>query len=548
MIEFRTHPDRYKHWKLSFDGPVATLAMDVNEDGGLQPGYQLKLNSYDLGVDIELYDATQRLRFEHPEVGAVVLTSGKDNVFCAGAKIKMLGLAAHAEKVNCCKFTNETRNGIEDASKFSRQAYLCAINGTAAGGGYELALAADHIMLVDDNASAVSLPEVPLLAVLPGTGGLTRVVDKRKVRRDHADFFCTLTEGIKGARAVDWKLVDEVVPKSKMADAVAKRARELAARTDRPAAASGIELTELSREVNEDGVEYDHLTLKFDRANNVVNITVRAPSEPVPQSPAEIHAAGTAFWPLAVARELDDAILHLRANEQALGLWVVRTEGDPDLVAQADHVLADNAGDWLVREVTLYLKRVFKRIDVTSRSVIAMVEPGSCFTGTLAELLFTADRSFMLDGVLEGDNRPATVRLTEMNFGAYPMCNDLTRLETRFLDDAKSVEAVRAKIGADLTAAEAEALGLVTFAPDDIDWGDEVRIAIEERASLSADALTGMEASLRFAGPETLETKIFGRLTAWQNWIFQRPNAVGEEGALKLFGTGKRPAFDENRV
>ncbi|MCZ6610023.1 MAG: benzoyl-CoA-dihydrodiol lyase, partial [Alphaproteobacteria bacterium] len=347
---------------------------------------------------------------------------------------------------------------------------------------------------------------------------------------------------------VDWKLVDEVVPKSKMADAVAKRARELAARTDRPAAASGIELTELSREVNEDGVEYDHLTLKFDRANNVVNITVRAPSEPVPQSPAEIHAAGTAFWPLAVARQLDDAILHLRANEQALGLWVVRTEGDPDLVAQADHVLADNAGDWLVREVTLYLKRVFKRIDVTSRSVIAMVEPGSCFTGTLAELLFTADRSFMLDGVLEGDNRPATVRLTEMNFGAYPMCNDLTRLETRFLDDAKSVEAVRAKIGADLTAAEAEALGLVTFAPDDIDWGDEVRIAIEERASLSADALTGMEASLRFAGPETLETKIFGRLTAWQNWIFQRPNAVGEEGALKLFGTGKRPAFDENRV
>ena len=548
MIEFRTHPDRYKHWKLSFDGPVATLAMDVSEDGGLQPGYQLKLNSYDLGVDIELYDATQRLRFEHPEVGAVVLTSGKDNVFCAGANIKMLGLAAHAEKVNFCKFTNETRNGIEDASKFSRQAYLCAINGTAAGGGYELALAADHIMLVDDNASAVSLPEVPLLAVLPGTGGLTRVVDKRKVRRDHADFFCTLTEGIKGARAVDWKLVDEVVPKSKMADAVAKRARELAARTDRPAAASGIELTELSREVNEDGVEYDHLTLKFDRANNVVNITVRAPSEPVPQSPAEIHAAGTAFWPLAVARELDDAILHLRANEQALGLWVVRTEGDPDLVAQADHVLAENASDWLVREVTLYLKRVFKRIDVTSRSVIAMVEPGSCFTGTLAELLFTADRSFMLDGVLEGDNRPATVRLTEMNFGAYPMCNDLTRLETRFLDDAKSVEAVRAKIGADLTAAEAEALGLVTFAPDDIDWGDEVRIAIEERASLSADALTGMEASLRFAGPETLETKIFGRLTAWQNWIFQRPNAVGEEGALKLFGTGKRPSFDENRV
>ncbi len=548
MIDFRTHPDRYKHWKLSVDGPVATLAMDVKEDGGLKPGYELKLNSYDLGVDIELYDATQRLRFEHPEVGAVVLTSGKDNVFCAGANIKMLGLSAHAEKVNFCKFTNETRNGIEDASKFSRQSYICAINGTAAGGGYELALAADHIMLVDDNASAVSLPEVPLLAVLPGTGGLTRVVDKRKVRRDHADFFCTLTEGIRGSRAVNWKLVDEVVPKSKMTDLVAERAREFAARTDRPADAKGIELSELRREVSEDGVTYDHVTLAYDRAKNTVNITVRAPKEAVPESPAEIHAAGDTFWPLAVARELDDAILHLRTNEQALGLWVLRTEGDPDLVAQADKVLADNAGDWLVREVTLYLKRVLKRIDVTSRSVIALVEPGSCFTGTLAELLFTADRSFMLDGVLEGDNRPAAVRLTEMNFGPYPMCNDLTRLETRFLDDDKSLKAVMDKIGQDLEAQDAEALGLVTFAPDDIDWEDEVRIAIEERASLSPDALTGMEASLRFAGPETLETKIFGRLSAWQNWIFQRPNAVGEAGALKLFGTGKRAKFDENRV
>jgi len=548
MIDFRTHPDRYKHWKLSINGPVATIAMDVSEDGGLKPGYDLKLNSYDLGVDIELYDATQRLRFEHPEVGAVVLTSGKDNIFCAGANIRMLGLSAHAEKVNFCKFTNETRNGIEDASKFSSQAYLCAINGTAAGGGYELALAADHIMLVDDDASTVSLPEVPLLAVLPGTGGLTRVVDKRKVRRDHADFFCTLTEGVKGARAVSWKLVDEVVPKSKMADTVTQRAQELAAKTDRPADAKGVALTELNREASEDGVEYDHVTLKFDRARNGVNITVRAPSASVPASLADIHAAGTAFWPLALARELDDAILHLRTNEPALGMWIVRTEGDPDLVAQADQVLADNAGDWFVREVTLYLKRVLKRIDVTSRSVITLVEPGSCFTGTLAELLFTADRSFMLDGVMEGDNRPATVRLTEMNFGGYPMCNELTRLETRFLDDEASIEAARAQIGADLVALEAEALGLVTFAPDDIDWEDEVRIAIEERASLSPDALTGMEASLRFAGPETLETKIFGRLTAWQNWIFQRPNAVGDEGALKLFGTGKRAAFDENRV
>ena len=548
MIDFRTHPDRYQHWKLSVDGRVATLAMDVDEGGGLKPGYELKLNSYDLGVDIELYDATQRLRFEHPEVGAVVLTSGKDNVFCAGANIKMLGLSAHAEKVNFCKFTNETRNGIEDASRFSGQAYICAINGTAAGGGYELALAADHIMLVDDNASAVSLPEVPLLAVLPGTGGLTRVVDKRKVRRDHADFFCTLTEGIKGTRAVNWKLVDEVVPKSKMAETVETRAREFAAKTDRPADAKGIALTELERTVGDDGVEYDHVTLAYDRAKNTVNITVRAPSAPVPGDAAGIHAAGADFWPLALARELDDAILHLRTNEPALGLWVVRTEGDPDLVAEADQVLADNAGDWLVREITHFLKRVLKRIDVTSRSVIALVEPGSCFTGTLAELLFTADRSFMLDGVLEGDNRPATVRLTDANFGAYPMCNDLTRLETRFLDDEGSLDAVRAKIGADLEAQEAEALGLVTFAPDDIDWEDEVRIAIEERASLSPDALTGMEASLRFAGPETLETKIFGRLSAWQNWIFQRPNAVGEEGALKLFGTGKRAAYDVNRV
>lgn len=548
MIDFRTHPDRYKHWKLSFDGPVATLAMDVKEDGGLKPGYELKLNSYDLGVDIELYDATQRLRFEHPEVGAVVITSGKDNVFCAGANIRMLGLSPHADKVNFCKFTNETRNGIEDASKFSGQSYICAINGSAAGGGYELALAADHIMLVDDNSSAVSLPEVPLLAVLPGTGGLTRVVDKRKVRRDHADFFCTLTEGIRGTRAVNWKLVDEVVPKSKMTDVVKERAQEFAARSDRPNEAKGVELTELDRTVTDDGVTYDHVTLAYERANNAVNITVRGPSAPVPESPEEIHSQGDKFWPLAVARELDDAILHLRTNEQELGLWVVRTEGDSDLVAQADKVLSDNADDWLVREVTHYLKRVFKRIDVTSRSVIALVEPGSCFTGTLAELLFTADRSFMLDGVLEGDNRPASIRLTEMNFGGYPMCNDLTRLETRFLDDEESLKAVKAKTGDDLEAQEAEELGLVTFAPDDIDWEDEVRIAIEERASLSPDALTGMEASLRFAGPETLETKIFGRLSAWQNWIFQRPNAVGEEGALKLYGTGKRASYDRNRV
>jgi benzoyl-CoA-dihydrodiol lyase len=548
-VDFRTHPDRYKHWKLSFDGPVATVAMDVKEDGGLKPGYELKLNSYDLGVDIELYDAVQRLRFEHPEIGAVIITSAKEKVFCAGANIRMLGKAAHAEKVNFCKFTNETRNGIEDASHHSGQTYLCAINGTAAGGGYELALATEHIMLVDDNSSAVSLPEVPLLAVLPGTGGLTRVVDKRKVRRDHADFFCTLTEGIRGARALDWKLVDEIVPRSKMSDTVRERALQRAGKTDRPKDAKGVTLVELEREIKEDEIVYEHVTVKLDRSHNAAEITVKGPAEPVPTSATKIHAQGSAFWPLAVARELDDLILHLRTNEPALGIWVFRTIGDPGLVAGADKALADNAGDWLVREITLFLKRVFKRIDVTSRSMIALVEPGSCFVGTLAELLFAADRSYMLDGTLDGDNRPpARIRLTSMNFGPFPMGNGLSRLETRYLGEADTLKSVRGKVDEDLDAVEAEKLGLVTFAPDDIDWEDEVRIAIEERASLSPDALTGMEASLRFAGPETLETKIFGRLSAWQNWIFQRPNAVGEEGALKLFGTGKRASFDQNRV
>jgi benzoyl-CoA-dihydrodiol lyase len=548
MIEFRTSPEQYKHWKLSFDGPVATIAMDVNEDGGLKPGYQLKLNSYDLGVDIELYDAVQRMRFEHPEIGAVILTSAKDNVFCAGANIKMLGLSAHAEKVNFCKFTNETRNGIEDASNFSHQTFLCAVNGTAAGGGYELALACEHIMLVDDNASAVSLPEVPLLAVLPGTGGLTRVVDKRMVRRDHADFFCTLNEGIRGSRAVSWKLVDEVVPRSKMTETVKERAQEFAAKTDRPKDAKGIQLTPLKRDISGDKITYDNVSAVIDRDAKSVAITVKAPAKAVPADAKAIHAEGAAFWPLAVARELDDLILHLRTNEPVMGIWVMKTEGDSDLVAQADEVLLKNANDWLVREITLYLKRTLKRIDVTSRTVITLVEPGSCFTGTLAELLFVADRSFMLDGTLDGNNAPAKVRLTEMNFGPYPMGNGLTRLQTRYLGDDAALKAVTGAKGKDLDAQEAEALGLVTFAPDDIDWEDEVRIAIEERASLSPDALTGMEASLRFAGPETLETKIFGRLTAWQNWIFQRPNAVGAEGALKLFGSGKRAKFDENRV
>jgi benzoyl-CoA-dihydrodiol lyase len=549
MIDFATHPEQYRHWKLSFDGDVATLAMDVQEDGGLEDTYQLKLNSYDLGVDIELYDAIQRLRFEHPEVGAVVITSAKDRVFCAGANIAMLGQSSHAAKVNFCKFTNETRNGIEDATENSHQKYVCVINGTAAGGGYELALAADHIILIDDGSSAVSLPELPLLAVLPGTGGLTRVVDKRHVRRDRADFFCTVTEGIKGKRALDWNLVDELVPRSKLAEVAAARAHEFAAQTTRPKDAKGIELTPLARKIGENEITYDHVTVAFDRDGLTADITVFGPKEAPPADAAAIHAAGAAFWPLALARELDDLILHLRTNEPEISTWVVRTSGDADLVAAADAALAENADDWLVREITLYLKRTLKRLDVSSRSIIALVEPGSCFTGTLLELLLAADRSYMLDGTMDGSNLPAaTVRLSKLNFGAYPMCNGLTRLATRFLDDGDRLADVEAETGNDLDAEAAEALGLVTFIPDDIDWEDEVRLAIEERASFSSDALTGMEASLRFAGPETLETKIFGRLSAWQNWIFQRPNAVGEEGALKLYGTGKQAHFDRKRV
>ncbi len=549
VINFQTHPDQYKHWKLEIDDDVATLAMDVTEDATLKPGYELKLNSYDLGVDIELYDAIQRLRLEHPEVRAVILTSAKEKVFCAGANIRMLGSSTHAHKVNFCKFTNETRNGIEDASAQSGQTYICLINGTAAGGGYELALAADHIMLVDDGASAVSLPEVPLLAVLPGTGGLTRVVDKRHVRRDHADYFCTLTEGIKGKRAVDWNLVDEIVPSSKLAEIGKERAKEFAAKSDRPAGSSGVELKPLNREFSENGIDYDHVKITLDRKVRVARITVSAPDQAPPQAIEDIHAQGSDFWPLALARELDDAILHLRTNEPDLGTWVFATAGDAAHVLAADAALAANAQDWLVRETTLYLKRSLKRIDVTSRSLVTIIEPGSCFAGTLLELVFAADRSFMLLGTFEGDNRPAaTLRLSEANFGPYPMGNDLTRLETRFLGNPERIVGLRSKIGEDLDAEAADRLGLVTFIPDDIDWEDEVRITLEARASLSPDSLTGMEASLRFAGPETLETKIFGRLSAWQNWIFQRPNAVGKEGALSQFGTGHKAEFDMNRV
>ena len=549
MIEFNTKPEQYQHWSLELDGSVATLKLGVNEDGGLQPGYKLKLNSYDLGVDIELHDAVQRLRFEHPEVRTVVLTSAMEKVFCAGANITMLGLSTHAHKVNFCKFTNETRNSIEDATSFSGQTYISAINGTAAGGGYELALASDYIILVDDSSSAISLPEVPLLAVLPGTGGLTRVVDKRKVRRDHADYFCTVTEGMRGKRAVKWKLIDELIPRSKFIEKVKERALEFAAKSSRPENEKGIILTPLNRKIEEDRIIYDHLSIEFERQSGIVNLTVHAPEGDLPSTPESIQAAGADYWPLAMARELDDAIMHLSFNELELGTWVLRTKGDADQVFAVDQTLIQHQEHWLVREIMLNLKRVFKRLDLVARSLVALIEPGSCFTGTLLELVLAADRSYMLEGTFEDtDEVPAMLRPTEMNFGALPMCNDLTRLQTRFIDDAESVENVRNEIAHNLDAAAADELGLVTFIPDDIDWEDEVRIAVEERASFSPDALTGMEASLRFAGPETMETKIFGRLTAWQNWIFQRPNAVGEEGALKLYGTGKQSNYDKKRV
>jgi benzoyl-CoA-dihydrodiol lyase len=549
QVDFRTAPARYRHWKLSFDGPVATLAMDVQEDGGLRPGYELKLNSYDLGVDIELYDAVQRLRFEHPEVGAVVVTSGKERIFCAGANIRMLSQSAHGWKVNFCKFTNETRNAIEEATAESRQTWLTAVTGPCAGGGYELALATDWIVMADDGNTAVSLPEVPLLAVLPGTGGLTRLVDKRRVRRDRADFFCTTEEGVRGRRAVEWGLVDEVVPRSTLDEVVRRRARELAARTDRPATAQGIVLAPLARTLEGDRVTYSTVACAIDRARGLAEITVSAPAAAPPADASGVHAQGAAFWPLALARELDDLILHLRTNEEEIGVWVLRTAGRADLVEACDRLLADCHDDWLVREIRLYLRRTLKRLDVSSRSIFALIEPGSCFAGTLLELALAADRSYMLDGTRAGDARGrAALRLTEMNFGAYPMVNGLTRLGSRFLAEPGRVEKLRARVGEDLDAAAAAEAGLVTFTPDDIDWDDEVRLALEERAAFSPDALTGMEASLRFGGPETIESKIFARLTAWQNWIFQRPNAVGATGALQVYGTGQRSEFDRRRV
>ena len=549
MVDFRTDPSRYRHWKVAIDGRVATVAMDVSEDGGLRPGYELKLNSYDLGVDIELYDVVQRLRFEHPEVAAVILRSAKDRVFCAGANIRMLSQSDHPWKVNFCKFTNETRNAIEDATAESRQPWLTAINGPCAGGGYELALATEHIVMADDGNTSVALPEVPLLAVLPGTGGLTRLVDKRHVRRDRADFFCTLEEGVKGKRAVDWGLVDEVVPRSKLDEEVRRRAETLAAGSDRPAEARGIALTPLARTIDGDRLVYRHVTCALDRARGVAEITVAAPDAPPADDLASIHGLGCAFWPLAVARELDDLILHLRTNEPEIGLWLFRTTGRADVVEVYDRLLADHQADWLVREIRLYLKRTLKRLDVSSRSIFALIEPGSSFAGTLLELALAADRSYMLDGRRQGDDRAApSVRLTAMNFGAYPMANGLSRLASRFLADPGRVDDLKGRLGQDFDATAADEAGLVTFTPDDIDWDDEVRMAIEERAAFSPDALTGMEASLRFAGPETMETKIFARLSAWQNWVFQRPNAVGSKGALRVYGTGERSEYDRRRV
>ena len=543
-IDFATSPEQYRHWRLEVDGAVARLTLKVQEDAPLHPGYELKLNSYDLGVDIELYDAVQRLRFEHPEVGAVVVTSGHERVFCAGANIRMLAQADHALKVNFCKFTNETRNGIEDASAYSGQRYICAVNGPAAGGGYELALACDHIILIDDGASTVALPELPLLGVLPGTGGLTRLVDKRRVRRDHADFLCTASEGVRGPRALEWRLVDELAPRSRFDEAVKERAAEMAAEGSRPPEGEGISLSPLARTFTDDGVNYEHISIEIDRQLGAAFFEIRGPDSPPPQDAEGIRGEGGRFWPLALARELDDAILHLRANEGDVGTWVFRTAGDAGSVQAYDDLLLACADHWLAREVMLYLKRTLKRLDVSSRSLVALVEPGNCFAGTLLELALASDRCYMLDGVPEDDDEPASVRLTGMNFGTLPMVNGLTRAEGRFLH----IDELEEHIGRSLDAADAHELGVVTFIPDDIDWEDEVRLALEERASFSPDALTGMEANLRFGGPETLESKIFGRLSAWQNWIFQRPNASGSQGALQAYGTGARAEFDRRRA
>jgi len=544
-VDYQVDPSRYRHWKLAFDGPIATLSLDVAEDGGLRPGYKLKLNSYDLGVDIELADAVNRIRFEHPEAKAVILTSAKDRIFSSGANIFMLGSSSHAWKVNFCKFTNETRNAIEDASRHSGIKFVAAVNGTCAGGGYELALACDEIVLVDDRSSAVSLPEVPLLGVLPGTGGLTRLADKRRVRHDHADLFCTTAEGVRGERALAWKLVDAIAKPAQFAETVRSRALKLAEPGSRPAGAKPVALAPLKRTIGDDALEYEHVRVAIDRARRTATFTVRAPASPQPTDIGAIQAAGNAWWPFAMARELDDAILSMRTNELDTGTWILETQGDRAAVLACDRALAAHASHGFVREVTGFLRRTLARLDVSSRTLFALVQPGSCFAGTLAELAFAADRIYMLAS--DAADAPA-ITLSGLNFGAYPMVSAQSRLARRFHDDEPTLAALHAKIGEPLRAAQALALGLVTAAPDDIDWADEIRLAIEERAAMSPDALTGLEANLRFGGRETMESRIFGRLAAWQNWIFARPNAVGDKGALKLYGKGEKPAFDWKRV
>ena len=546
-VDYRTDPSRYRHWKMDFAGPVATLALDVAEDGGVRDGYKLKLNSYDLGVDIELHDAVQRIRFEHPEVRCVIVTSAKDRVFCSGANIFMLGLSGHAWKVNFCKFTNETRNGLEDASRHSGLKFIAAVNGACAGGGYELALACDEIILVDDRSSSVALPEVPLLGVLPGTGGLTRLTDKRRVRHDLADIFCTLNEGIRGQKARDWRLVDAIVKPAQFADAVRARALELAKGSDRPADGTGISLPPLQRRVDATGIHYEHVDVTIDRVARTATLVVRGPSQSQPPDIAGIQSAGAAWWPLAMARELDDAILSLRTNEAAIGTWLMKTQGDAQSVLAVDATLLQWRDHWLVRETIGLLRRTFARLDVTSRTLFALVEPGSCFEGTLLELALAADRTYMAS-LPDDSEREPRIALTELNFGAYPMVSGQSRLARRFCDETEPIVTVRATMGKTLSPVDSERLGLVTAAPDDLDWTDEIRIAIEERASMSPDALTGLEANLRFGGRETMETRIFGRLSAWQNWIFIRPNAVGEKGALKVYGKGGKPHFDLSRV
>jgi benzoyl-CoA-dihydrodiol lyase len=546
-VDYRTEPAQYRHWKLAFEGQVARLALDIAEDGGIRPGYKLKLNSYDLGVDVELHDALNRIRFEHPEVRTVIVTSLKDRIFCSGANIFMLGLSSHAWKVNFCKFTNETRNGIEDSSQHSGLKFIAAVNGACAGGGYELALACDEIILVDDRSSAVSLPEVPLLGVLPGTGGLTRVTDKRKVRRDLADIFCTTSEGVRADRARDWKLIDAYAKPQAFGALVESEVAALRGQSTRQGPEQGVELTPLKAKIDEQGYHYDVVDVQVDRAARIATLTVTAPKAAIEATPEAIVAAGVQWWPLQLARELDDAILNLRTNELEIGTWVLKTRGDANLVMQADAVLEQHKGHWLVRETIGALRRTLARLDVTSRSLIALVDEGSCFAGTLYELALACDRIYMLDLPDAPDAAPA-LRLSPANFGRYPEVNGLTRLQTRFNEDEATIAQLQGLQDSPLRADQALGLGLVTLTPDDIDWDDEIRLMLEERASLSPDALTGMEASLRFPGRETMETRVFGRLSAWQNWIFIRPNAVGEDGALKLFGTGKKAKFDWKRV